>query len=232
MNIELVLQKLEELSDPEKVVFKASKYGIHVENSLGIYHKDLKILAKEIGKDTELGVQLFDSKIYEVRILCSKICKPKEVTEEMMDTWVVAFTTWEICDSFCMELFKYHPLAIAKAFEWSLSSEEFVKRAGLVLMAVYGFADKKAANTVFESFLPVLIRESEDERIYVKKAVSWALRQIGKRNIDLKEKSIQAAQEILKKDSKVAQWIAKDVLKELKSTAVNILDYPRDVYRK
>lgn len=232
MTKEKVLDRLEALSNPEKVAFKAKKFGVSTATkTLGIYQKDLKLLAKEIGKNTQLGVELFDTQIYEARILCSKICNPVEVTEEMMETWVVCFDTWEICDSFCMELFKYNDLAVEKAFEWSLSEEEFTKRAGLVLMAVYGFANKNADNTVFESFFPVLIREAHDERIYVKKAVNWALRQIGKRNIDLKEKAILVANEIGNLESKSAQWIAKDALRELKGEKLNVLDYPRAIYR-
>lgn len=232
MILQEVLKRLDGMSNPENVLFKSEKFGISPENSLGIYHKDLKVLAKEIGKNTDLGIQLFETGIYEARILCSKVCKPKEVTEQMMDDWVKSFTTWEICDSFCMQLFKYNELAIEKAFEWSLADEEFIKRAGLVLMAVYGFADKKADNTVFESFFPVLIREATDERIYVKKAVNWALRQIGKRNIDLKQRAISIAKEIATQDSNSARWIAKDALRELRGEKLNVLDYPRHLYRK
>jgi len=232
MSLAEVLEKLQELSNPEKVSFKAAKFGISPENSLGIYHKDLKILAKKIGVDTELGIALFDSEIYEARILCSKICDPQKITKAMMDAWVKEFTTWEICDSFCMNLFKFNRLAVTKAFEWSLSPDTFTKRAGLVLMAVYGFADKKAPNSVFEEFFPVLIRESEDNRVYVKKAVNWALRQIGKRNIDLQQRAIETAKIILLKENKAAQWIAKDALKELQGTKLNVLDYPRIIYRK
>jgi 3-methyladenine DNA glycosylase AlkD len=232
MILEEIIKRLEDLGNPEKVLFKSKKFGITPENSLGIYHKDLKTLAKEIGTNTDLGIQLFETGIYEARILCSKICKPNEVTEQMMDDWVKTFSTWEICDSFCMQLFKYNELAIQKAFEWSLADEEFVKRAGLVLMAVYGFADKNADNTVFESFFPVLIREAIDERIYVKKAVNWALRQIGKRNIDLKQRAIETAEIIATKNTKSAMWIAKDALHELKGERLNVLDYPRHIYRK
>lgn len=231
MDLEKVLEKLNGLANPDTVAFKARKYGIVTENSLGIYQRELKLLAKEIGKNTELGIALFATGIYEARILCSKICKPNEVSEVLLDKWVTCFTTWEICDSFCMELIKYHKLAVPKAFEWSTSNETFVKRGGLVLMAVYGMADKKADNALFESFLPVLIRECQDERIYVKKAVNWALRQIGKRNVDLQQKAIQTAQEILKIDNKAAQWIAKDALRELLGEKVNIVDYPRHLYR-
>jgi 3-methyladenine DNA glycosylase AlkD len=231
MNIAEVLGRLNNLADPDKVTFKEMKFGIQTNNSLGIYHKDLNGLAKEIGKDTELGIQLFDTGVYEARILCSKICRPKELSEELLDIWVETFDTWEICDSFCMGLFKYNEVAIKKAFQWSLREEEFVKRAGLVLMAVYGFADKHADNSVFESFLPVLIRESNDDRIYVKKAVNWALRQIGKRNQDLRLKATETAKIILQLESKSAQWIAKDALRELKSENLNVLDYPRSIYR-
>ena len=231
MNLVQVLERLHELSNPEKVAFKAKKFGISTENSLGIYHKDLKLLAKEIGVDTTLGIKLFDTGIYEARILCSKICKPTAITKDMLDSWVVCFDTWEICDSFCMGLFKYNKHVIDKAFEWSLREEEFVKRAGLVLMAVYGFADKKVDNTIFESFFPVLIREADDDRVYVKKAVNWALRQIGKRNIDLREKAIEVAKVILRKESKAAQWIAKNALRELQGDKLNVLDYPRAMYR-
>ncbi|WP_226913017.1 DNA alkylation repair protein [Flavicella marina] len=232
MTKEEVLNRLEALSNPEKVVFKAKKFGVQTASkTLGIYQKDLKLLAKEIGKNTELGIALFDTEIYEARILCSKICKPKEVTEKMMDTWVETFDTWEICDSFCMELFKFSPYAIEKAFAWSDREEEFVKRAGIVLMAVYGFADKNAENAVFESFFPVLIHEAQDDRIYVKKAVSWALRNIGKRNSDLREKVMRVADEIAAETSDSARWIAKDVLRELKKENVKSLDYPREIYR-
>lgn len=231
MKFETVISELQKLSNPEKVAFKAKKFGIATENSLGIYHKDLKILAKSIGRDTELGIRLFETGIYEARILCSKICNPKEITVQLMDNWVSYFDTWEICDSFCMELFKFNDRAIEKAFEWSLCDEEFVKRAGLVVMAVYGFADKKSENPVFESFLPVLMREAKDDRVYVKKAVNWALRQIGKRNIDLKEVAIKTAIEIEKFESKSAKWIAKDALRELRGEKLNVLDYPRSIYR-
>ncbi|MCK5678450.1 MAG: DNA alkylation repair protein, partial [Flavobacteriaceae bacterium] len=164
--------------------------------------------------------------------LCAKICKPKEITENLMEKWITHFNTWEICDSFCMQLFKYHPLAVKKAIFWSKRDNEFEKRSGFVLMATYGFADKKSPNKVFEQFFPLLIKHAYDDRIYVKKAVNWALRQIGKRNIDLQKKAIETANEILKQDSKSAQWIAKDALKELQSEKINILDYPREIYRK
>ncbi len=232
MQLNEILNKLKLISNPEIMEFKAKKFGIISENSWGVYQKDLSILAKKIGKNTELGIQLYDTGIYDAQLLCAKICKSKEITEELMDKWSKHFDTWEICNSFCMQLFKFHPLAVEKAIAWSKHKNEFEKRAGFVLMATYGFADKKAPNEVFEKFFPIIVSNANDDRIYVKKAVNWALRQIGKRNIDLHQKAIKTATEILKQNSKSAQWIAKDALRELQGKKVNILDYPREIYRK
>ncbi len=232
MQINEILIELKSLSNKEIKDFKAKKYGIHCGNSWGIYQKDIAVLAKKIGKNTSVGIQLFETGNYDAQLLCAKICIPKEITEALMDQWITHFNTWEICDSFCMQLFKFHPLAIKKALEWSERNNEFEKRAGFVLMATYGFADKNAENEVFEQFFPILIKHANDDRIYVKKAINWALRQIGKRNVDLQKKAIRTAREILKQDSTSAQWIAKDALKELQGEKVNILDYPRSIYRK
>ncbi len=232
MTVNQALKELKSLSNSEIKAFKAKKYGILCDNSWGVYQKDISVLAKKIGKNTALGIQLFETDNYDAQLLCSKICNPKEISEELMDEWITHFNTWEICDSFCMQLFKYHPLAVKKAIAWSKLESEYEKRAGFVLMATYGFANKKAGNEVFEQFFPFLVKHAKDDRIYIKKAVNWALRQIGKRNIDLQKKAIETANEILKQNSKSAQWIAKDALKELQGEKINILDYPRSIYRK
>jgi 3-methyladenine DNA glycosylase AlkD len=231
MNLEEVLKRLKSISNPEKVLFKQAKFGVNANNAIGVYHKDLKILAKEIGYDNQLALELFDTNIYEGRLLCSKIFNPKDITEELMEKWVTTFENWEITDSFCMGLFKYSTFAIPKIIEWTTREKEFEKRAGFTIMAAYGFANKKAENEVFETFFPIIIREANDNRIYVKKAVNWALRNIGKRNIDLKNHAIEVAKEILRINSKSAIWIAKDALKELQGENLNILDYPRNIYR-
>lgn len=149
-----------------------------------------------------------------------------------MEKWVVTFENWEICDSFCMRLFSKSKFAIPKILEWSKRKREFEKRAAFAILASYCMADKKSGNKVFEQFFPIIIREANDERIYVKKAINWALRNIGKRNIDLNKKAIKVANEILQMKSKSAKWIAKNALRELEKENVNILDYPREVYRK
>ena len=156
---------------------------------------------------------------------------PKEVTEELMEKWVVTFENWEICDSFSMGLFSKSKFALAKILEWTERESEFEKRAGFATLASYCMADKKSGNDLFEQFLPIIKREANDDRQYVKKAVNWALRNIGKRNKDLNKKAIEVAYELLNYKSKSAKWIAKGAIKELEGVNVKMLDYPRNLYR-
>ena len=226
-----IIDCLYDLQDKDKVVFKAKKFGIISNNSLGIYHKDLKVIAKEIGTDNQLALQLFDSGIYEARLLCSKLFKPKDITEALMEKWVKTFENWEICDSFCMGLFSKSNFAIAKILEWSERESEFEKRAAFATLASYCMADKTSDNALFEPFFSVIKREANDDRIYVKKAVNWTLRNIGKRNVDLNVRAIEVAHEILEFESKSAQWIAKNAITELQKEGIRMSDYPRAIYR-
>jgi 3-methyladenine DNA glycosylase AlkD len=145
---------------------------------------------------------------------------PKAVTEEQIEAWVEDFDSWDVCDQCCMNLFQKTSFAYQKAAEWSFREEEFVKRAAFVLMACLAVGDKKAKDEQFEEFLPVIKREASDDRNFVRKAVNWALRQIGKRNLYLNEQAIKIAQEIQEMDSKSARWVASDALRELTSEAV------------
>jgi len=231
MNSKQVVERLQTLANPQKISIKEQKFGIHANNSLGIYHKDLKHLAREIGHDNNLALALFETGIYEARILCSKIYNPECISEEQMNQWVVTFENWEICDSFCMGFFTKSKYALTKAAEWSEDKSEFIKRAGFVIMAAYGFANKKSGNEVFEKFFLPIEREADDDRLYVKKAVNWTLRNIGKRNVDLQKKAIEVSNRILTMDSKSAKWIARNAISELEKPDVNVLDYPRDIYR-
>ena len=142
------------------------------------------------------------------------------VTETQMESWVSEFDYWEICDQCCMNLFEKTPFAYQKAVEWSKRAEEYVKRAGFVLMARLAVSDKKAADDRFEAFFPLIEREAGDPRDMVKKGVNWALRQIGKRNLALNRQAIIVGQRIQQQESKAAQWVARDALKELTGTAV------------
>lgn len=232
MTTDQIIEILNSKADPKKVRYKESKFGIVSNNALGIYHKELKELAKELPKDDKIAIELFESNIYEARLLCSKLFNPNNLTATLMDKWTSTFENWEICDSFCMGLFAKSKYARPKAIEWSSRKREFEKRAGFATIAAFCMADKESKNKVYEEFFPLIKRECTDERVYVKKAVNWALRNLGKRNIDLKIKAITVAEEIQNVNSKAAKWIAKNALKELKSNNVRMSDYPRKIYRK
>lgn len=231
MNYEETIACLYALQDADKVLFKARKFGIISNNSLGIYHKDLQVIAKEIGPNKALAIQLFNIGIYEARLLCSKIYPISAITDALMEKWVQTFENWEICDSFCMGIFAKSTFAISKIENWTTRQPEFEKRAGFTIMAAYCMADKHADNAVFESFFSIIKREANDDRLYVKKAVNWALRNIGKRNIHLHQLAIQTAHEILEMNNKSAQWIAKNALSELLKDNIRMSDYPRAIYR-
>lgn len=232
MTTKQIIEILKKDANPDKILIKETKFGVISNNALGIYHKELKELAKKIPKNDEIAIELFESNIYEARLLCSKIFNSENLTEDLMDKWVITFENWEICDSFCMGLFAKSKYAVPKALEWSKRKREFEKRAGFTIIAAYCMSDKESLNDTFEQFFPVIKRECTDERLYVKKAVNWALRNIGKRNIDLKLKAISVSEEILKINNKTAEWIAKDALKELTNEKVRISDYPRNIYRE
>lgn len=231
MRVAEVVKKLHLLANPDVVTQKRERFGINPQNSLGIYHKDLDGLAKEIGRDDALGLALFDTGIYEAKILCSKIYTPENLTEERMDYFAEGFDSWEICDSFCVKLFVKNIWALHKTVEWAKSEKLYIKRAAFVLMASLAVSDKKAENFVFRVFTPIMMRECQDERRHIKKAISWALRSMGKRNIDLRKSAIRVAKEMLELEDKTAQWIAKDVLKELEKESLKCYDYPREKYR-
>ena len=214
-----VINRLKSLSDPEAVKGMA-RFGINPKNTYGVSIPNLRKLAKEIGRNHELAQQLWETGIHEARILASMIDNPEEVTNEQMESWVKDFDSWDVCDQCCSNLFGKTRSAYQKAIEWSSRKEEFVKRAGFVLMACLAVSDKKAADNQFVAFLPVIQREAGDNRNFVKKAVNWALRQIGKRNPALNKKAIEAAKEIQKVDSRSSRWISSDALRELTSEAV------------
>lgn len=197
-----------------------AKYGITPERTYGVSIPNLRKIAKEIGADHALAQQLWASNIRETRILACMIDDPKMVTEEQIERWVKDFDYWEICDQCCQNLFEKTKFAYQKAVEWSSNEKEFIKRAGFVLMARLAFKDKKMEDKQFESFLSIIKREASDNRNYVKKAINWALRQIGKRNLYLNETAIKTAKEIQQIDSGSAKWIASDTIRELTSEAV------------
>ena len=226
-----VIRRLEKIANPRIVERRSRRFGIVAKNALGVDQKQLKIIAKEIGPDNELAISLFESEIYEARLLCSKIFEPGNLTEALMDYWAASFDNWEICDSFCMGFFAKSLHAKKKALEWCGREEQFVKRAAFSVMASYGFAHKEAANEVFEEFLERIERESSDERHYVKKAVNWALRSIGKRNSDLHLAAGRIAYKLQRSPSRAVHWVGSNALRELEDPGRTMYDYPRSHYR-
>jgi len=219
MTVTEVIAELKARANPANVAGMA-RYGIRAENALGISAPLLREMARKIGRDHALAAELWASGIHEARILAGLVDDPARVTAAQLERWAKDFDSWDVCDGVCSNLFDKTPFAWDKAIAWSARSEEFVKRAGFVLMAALAVHDTKAPDGRFRKFLPLIEREAADERNFVKKAVNWALRQIGKRNRVLNGDAIAAAKRIRKIDSKSARWIASDALRELESDAV------------
>jgi len=192
-----------------------ARFGINVDRACGTSVKTVRGLARRIGRDHALAGKLWRSSVHEAMMLAAFIEEPDRVTEAQMERWVRQFDSWDLCDQVCSNLFDKTPWAYDKAFEWAERDEEFVKRAGFVLMAALAVHDKSASNTKLRKFLPVIKRHAGDERNYVKKAVNWALRQIGKRNLVLCEAALKAARSIDKQDSRAAHFVARDAIREL-----------------
>jgi 3-methyladenine DNA glycosylase AlkD len=215
---EEVLEKLRALADPESLAGMAG-YGIRTGRSWGVTLPKMRSLAREIGVSHRLAERLWDAGIRETRLLATMVDDPKVLTEEQAERWVKDLDSWDVCDGCCMFLARAE-LAPRKCVEWSARDEEFVKRAGFVVVARLAVGDETAGDELFEGFLPIIKRESTDQRNYVRKGVNWALRQIGKRNPALNRKAIETAREIQRMDSRSARWIASDALRELTGQAV------------
>ena len=191
-----------------------ARFGINTEHALGISVTELRKLARGHKKQHQLALDLWASGIHEARILASIVDNPTEVTTAQMEAWVKEFDSWDICDQVCGNLFAITPHAVEKVFEWTKREEEFEKRAGFSLIAYLTHKKNNQPDSVFLSFLPVIKRESNDERNFVKKAINWALREIGKHNSTLLKAAYKTAIEIEKLPSKSARWIAKDAIRE------------------
>jgi 3-methyladenine DNA glycosylase AlkD len=218
-SVKEVLDKLQTKARPENLSGMA-KYGMAVEQRLGVSVPEVRKLAKEIGTDHKLALELWKTGIAEARILAAMVDDPSKLTEEQMEDWVKDIDSWDVCDQVCMNLFEKNQLAWKKIMDWSEREEEFVRRAAFSLIACLAWYDKKASDEKFIELLPVIIRGSTDERNFVKKAVNWALRNIGKRNLNLNKAAIEAAKEIRRLDSKAARWIAADAIRELESDPI------------
>lgn len=213
-----IIKKLELLENPVNIAGMA-RFGIVTKKAFGVSAPILKNLAKEIKKQTDdrhkLALELWETGIHEARIIAYLIDDPKEVSSEQMESWAADFDNWAICDGACGHLFCKTEFAYQKVFEWSKREEEFVKRAGIVLMAWLAVHDKKASDATLAQFLPILEAHADDERNFIKKAVNWSLRQIGKRNANLNSLATRTAERIKAQNTRAARWIAADALREL-----------------
>lgn len=214
-----VLKQLQAMADPHNVE-GMGRFGMATEQRLGISIPDLRKLAKQLERDHALALALWDSGIQEARILAGMVGDPQQLTEAQMERWVLDLDSWDVCDQLCMNLFEKSPLALQKIHDWSQREEEFVKRTAYALIACLAWHDKQAENRFFLDLFPVIERGATDERNFVKKAVNWALRTIGKRNTELNRAAVALAEQLQTVDSKAARWIASNALRELRSEKV------------
>ncbi len=219
MSAEAILAEMRARSNPEALKGMA-KFGISVEGALGLSMPYLRGVAKRIGRNHAVAQDLWASGVHEARILAALVDEPEKVSEAQMEWWAASFDSWDVCDGCCGNLFDRTPQAYRKAVEWSRRREEFVRRAGYVLMAELAVHDKRAPDEDFLKFFPAIERGSTDPRNFVKKAVNWALRQIGKRNLRLNAAALGLAGKISGKESPSAKWVAADAIRELRSEAV------------
>jgi 3-methyladenine DNA glycosylase AlkD len=216
MDASTLLAELARHADPVNVAGMA-RYGIRPARAFGVSAPVLRALARQAGRDHRLARDLWNTGVHEARILATLIDDPALVTPAQMDRWARGFDSWAVCDSGCQNLFRYTPHAFAKAAEWARAEPEFVRRAGFALMAALTVKAKTAPDAQFEAFLPLIEQAAGDDRNFVRKAVNWALRQIGKKNPALRRKAIAAAVRIQRQGSRPARWIAADALRELRA---------------
>lgn len=216
MSPERVIATLKLYVDAQAVQ-RMARFGINTDQAWGISIPTLRRLARANGKDQALAIALWDSGIHEARILASMVAEPQLVTPHLMDRWVNEFDSWDVCDQVCGNLFDKTPFAYQKVMQWCHEEKEFVRRAGFVMMAELAVHDKEAPDEAFIPFFSLIKQYAWDERNFVKKAVSWALRQMGKRNKHLCAIALECANELEGMGSQAAKWIAKDALRELRA---------------
>lgn len=214
-----IISHLRELGSESNLAGMA-RYGINTDRALGVKMGDVQALARQHRGDHKLALELWDSGYREARLLAANIADPKQVTPEQMDAWVADFDSWDVCDTTCGKLFKKTPWAYDKARQWARSEREFTRRAGFALMAYLALKSSRLSDDKYEPFLDLIADAASDHRNLVKKAVNWALRQIGKRNPALNQRAIAVAEGLLATGDKTARWIANDALRELRSGQV------------
>jgi 3-methyladenine DNA glycosylase AlkD len=214
-----VLRELKRLGERRNVEGMA-RFGIVAKDVFGVSKPKIEKLAQKLGRNHELGLRLWETGNHDARILAGMVCERRLVTGKLMEQWVRDFDNWDVCDGTCCHLFVFAGPAWQKAYSWTRRKAEFEKRAGFSLAAFLACHDKTAPDAEFRKYLKVIEREACDERNFVRKAVNWALRGIGKRNVALNRAAMASAKRISRQDSRAAQWIAADAIRELQSNAV------------
>jgi 3-methyladenine DNA glycosylase AlkD len=209
-----LINKMKSMADPEALAGKA-RFGINIENSFGLRMPQIRTLAREIGRDHSLALELWQTGIVDARILAPLIAEKNKVDDTLMEIWVADFASWDVCDQCCINLFRHQANAFEKVATWAEREEEYVRRAGFALLATLGVHKKQEPDQTFIDLLPLIERYAFDDRNFVKKAVNWALRQIGKRNKTLNLAAIEVCERIKMQDTPAARWIAADALREL-----------------
>ena len=210
-----------EKNGTQRTVSGMARYGLEAKRAFGVPMGTLLTLAKKLGKDQALSLALWESGWYEARLLAALVGDPARVTRRQMDSWAAGFENWGDCDTVCFKLFDQTPLAWERARKWSASPREYVRRGGFVLMACLAAHDKAAPDQVFSAFLPLIEKGASDERNFVKKGVSWALRMIGRRNRRLNAAALVVARRLASSDQAAPRWVGKDALRELSSSKVH-----------
>lgn len=214
MKFEAVVRELQARSDDE-VLDEQGRVGIEPGHAIGISVTELRAVAKGIDPDHELALRLWDTGIHEARFLATMIDEESKVTDRQLERWIADVASWDLCDQFCTDLLTGTPLALEKADQWLDRDEEFVKRAGFVLIAKAVVHDDRLTDDECRSFLDSIACRLDDDRHYVKKGASWALREIGKRNQTLRTDVLELTDRLLESESTPTQWVARDVRREL-----------------
>lgn len=214
-----ILEFLTEHSDKSRAKSLAH-FGVEADKAYGIKMPVLRKLAKEIGKDTALAEELWNEGHHEGKLLAGLVANPKEVSLEQMDKWVNEIYSWDVCDQLCINLLVKMDVRWTLTERWVHDKAEYVRRAGLVMIVALRIHDKKAEDKDFEQFFHLLKKYAADERNFVKKAVNWAIRELGKRSVNHHPKMISLCHELLQMDSKSAKWSASDALRELESQKI------------
>ncbi|GJQ61271.1 MAG: hypothetical protein SCALA702_03240 [Melioribacteraceae bacterium] len=217
--LKIILEELKALENSKNREGMA-RFGINTEKAFGVSVKHIREIAKPFRKNHSLALELWDTGYHECRIMASIVAEPKKLEGTTLDQWVADFNSWDVCDQTCVNLIVKSRFAVSKIAEWAENEEEFIRRTAFSMIAVNSVHNKKLENEDFHAFLQLIKKYSFDERNFVKKAVNWALRQIGKRNLELNALAINLSEELIESELKSAKWIGRDAFKELTNTKI------------